>query len=69
MTLPHAEIVTGPPFQRSQKDGDTAAMGDDGYTCAECGGPVDPELSYVMSVPVGSEPLYHHPACIGLDSF
>jgi hypothetical protein len=30
---------------------------------------VDPELSYVMSVPVGSEPLYHHPVCIGLDPY
>lgn len=37
-------------------------------TCAECGEPVDPNLSYIVSVPVGSEPLYHHPACIGLDS-
>ncbi len=28
---------------------------------------MDPDLSYIMSVPVGKEPLYHHLACIGLD--
>ncbi len=40
-----------------------------GYTCAECGKPVDPDSSYIMSVPVGREPLYHHPACIGLEPY
>jgi hypothetical protein len=40
---------------------------DQGLVCAECGLRVDPDLSYIMSVPVGHEPLYHHPACIGLD--
>jgi hypothetical protein len=44
-------------------------MGDDGFTCAECGEPVNPDLSYIMSVPVGREPLYHHPVCIGLDPY
>jgi hypothetical protein len=39
----------------------------EGFTCEECGEPVEADLSYIMSVPVGSEPLYHHPACIGLD--
>jgi len=40
-----------------------------GYTCAECGKPVDADSSYIMSVPVGREPLYHHPACIGLEPY
>jgi hypothetical protein len=44
-------------------------MGDEGLICAECGDSVNPELSYIMSVPVGQEPLYHHPACIGLDPY
>jgi len=43
-------------------------MEDAGYTCAECGKPVDPDSSYIMSVPVGRDPLYHHPACIGLET-
>jgi hypothetical protein len=42
-------------------------MVDEGFTCAECGQPVDPVLSYIVSVPVGRDPLYHHLACIGLD--
>ena len=46
---------------------DTGSVEDQGLVCAECGLPVDPDLSYIMSVPVGREPLYHHPACIGLD--
>jgi hypothetical protein len=44
-------------------------MENTGYTCAECGKPVDPDSSYIMSVPVGREPLYHHPACIGLEPY
>jgi hypothetical protein len=43
------------------------AMADEGFTCAECGQPVDPDLSYIVSVPVGRDALYHHLACIGLD--
>ena len=44
-------------------------MENEGYTCAECGKPVDPDSSYIMSVPVGRDPLYHHPACIGLEPY
>ena len=54
-------------IQATGERADTAAVGDAGFTCAECGKPVDPDLSYIMSVPVGQEPLYHHLACIGLD--
>jgi hypothetical protein len=64
-----AEERHGPSIQRPPTGADTAAVGNEGFTCAECGEPVDPDLSYIMSVPVGSEPLYHHPACIGLDPY
>ena len=69
MTLPHARGSLRSPIQGSKRVADTRAMGDEGLTCAECGEPVNPDLSYIVSVPVGREPLYHHPACIGLDPY
>jgi hypothetical protein len=57
-----------PAIQGPVGRADTASVEDQGLTCAECGLSVDPDLSYIMSVPVGHEPLYHHPACIGLDT-
>ena len=67
MTLPLSAARSRWVLQGPTERADTGAVEDQGLVCAECGLPVDPDLSYIMSVPVGHEPLYHHLACIGLD--
>ena len=67
MTLPHPAERSRRALQGPSGGADTGPVEDQGLVCAECGLPVDPDLSYIVSVPVGHEPLYHHLVCIGLD--